>query len=174
MLSPQTPCIYQFKVVLRGIRPMIFTQNADGSTKEIIAQLSDFHGFAVVNFATHEEIKRVTMPDPPGAEKETDGIQGSPAHGLAITPDGKILWTTSKWYDYVAAYSVPDYKLIKIVDVGSHPEWLTIPPDGKDLYVGVAGDDATVVVDNKTMKVVAKIPVGSVPKRNTSGMLQTE
>jgi len=29
------------------------------------------------------------------------------------------------------------------------------------------------VVDNKTMKVVATIPVGAVPKRNTSGMLKT-
>ena len=156
-----------------GIRPMVFTKNPDGSTKDIIVQLSNFHGFAVVDFATHKEVSRITLPDVPGQERETDGIQGSPAHGLAITPDGKTLWSTSKYYDYVAAYSLPDYKLLKVVPVGLHPEWLTIPPDGKDLYVAVAGLDATVVVDNKTMKVVASIPVGSVPKRNTSGMLQT-
>ena len=47
-----------------------------------------------------------------------------------------------------------------MVPVGLHPEWLTIPPDGKSLYVAVAGKDATVVVDNKTMKVVKTIPVG--------------
>ena len=41
------------------------------------------------------------------------------------------------------------------------------------LYVAVAGDDATVVVDIKTLKVIATVPVGFVPKRNTSGMLQT-
>src|SRR5947209_5262176 len=28
-----------------GIRPMVFTRNPDGSTKDIIVQLSDFHGF---------------------------------------------------------------------------------------------------------------------------------
>jgi YVTN family beta-propeller protein len=156
-----------------GVRPMAFTTNPDGSTKEIIAQLSNFHGFAVVDFSTHEEIKRITMPDVPGQERETDGIQGSPAHGLAISPDGKVLWSTSKYYDYVAAYSLPDFKLLKVVPVGLHPEWLTIPPDGKSLYVAVAGQDATVVVDTKAMKVVATIPVGSVPKRNGSGMLQT-
>jgi len=60
-----------------------------------------------------------------------------------------MLWVTSKWYDYVAAYSLPDFKLIKIVPVGLHPEWLTIPPDGKDLYVACAGKDATFVVDTK-------------------------
>jgi YVTN family beta-propeller protein len=65
-------------------------------------------------------------------------------------------------------------KLLKTVPVGLHPEWLTIPPDGRNLYVAVAGGDETVVVDNRTMKVVATIPVGAVPKRNTSGMLRTE
>ena len=139
-----------------GIRPMAFTKNPDGSTKEIIVQLSDFHGFVLVDFATHQEIKRVTLPDVPGQEKVTDGVQGAPSHGLAITPDGKMLWATSKWYDYVAAYSLPDLKLLKVVPVGLHPEWLTIPPDGKNLYVAVAGKDATVVVDNKTMQVVAR------------------
>jgi YVTN family beta-propeller protein len=156
-----------------GVRPMAFTTNPDGSTKEIIAQLTNFHGFVVVDFSTHEEVKRIEMPDVPGQERETDGIQGSPAHGLAISPDGKVLWSTSKYYDYVAAYSLPDFKLLKVVPVGLHPEWLTIPPDGKNLYVAVAGKDATVVVDTKTMKVVAEIPVGSVPKRNGSGLLQT-
>lgn len=157
-----------------GIRPMTFTKNADGSTKEIIVQLSDFHGFALVDFATHKEIKRVTLPDVPGKEKVTDGVQGAPSHGLAITTDGKVLWVTSKWYDYVAAYSLPDLKLLKIVEVGLHPEWLTIPPGGKNLYVAVAGKDATVVIDNKTMNVITSIPVGYVPKRNTSGLLATE
>jgi YVTN family beta-propeller protein len=156
-----------------GIRPMAFTKNADGSTKEIIVQLSNFHGFAVVDFAAREEIKRIALPDPPGQKKETQGIQGAPAHGLAISWDGKVLWVTSKYYAYVAAYSLPDFKLVKVIPVGSHPEWLTIPPDGKNIYVAVAGDDATVVVDTKTMKVVTSIPVGFVPKRNTSGMLQT-
>jgi YVTN family beta-propeller protein len=156
-----------------GIRPMTFTTNPDGSTKEMIYQLSNFHGFVVADFATHTEIRRVTQPDVPGMEREIDGIQGAPAHGLAITKDGKVLWTTSKFYDYVAAYSLPDYKLLKIVQVGSHPEWLTIPPDGKNLYVGCAGTDSVNVIDNKTMAVVARIPVGFVPKRNTSGLIET-
>jgi YVTN family beta-propeller protein len=157
-----------------GIRPMLFTTNPDGSTKEIIVQLSNYHGLVGINFATHEEARRVDQPDIPGQERETDGIQGAPAHGLAMTPDQKILWTTSKFYSYVAAYSYPDLKLIKIVKVGGHPEWLTIPPDGKALYVGCAGTDSVNVVDNKTMEVVANIPVGFVPKRNGSGMLDTK
>jgi YVTN family beta-propeller protein len=157
-----------------GIRPMVFTTNPDGSTKQIIIQLSNYHGIVVVDFATRKEASRFTLPDIPGRPRETDGIQGSPAHGLAISNDGKTLWSTSKFYDYVAAYSLPDFTFIKTVDVGLHPEWLTIPPSSNNLYVAVAGKNATVVVDMKEMRVVATIPVGQVPKRNGSGMLLSQ
>ena len=56
-----------------GIRPMAFTKNPDGSTKEIIVQLSDFHGFAVVDFAARKEVNRVTLPDPPGQRERDPG-----------------------------------------------------------------------------------------------------
>ena len=39
-----------------GVRPMAFETNADGSTKRIFVQLSDFHGFAIVDFAQRKEI----------------------------------------------------------------------------------------------------------------------
>ena len=157
-----------------GIRPMAFTQNPDGSTKDIIVQLSDYHGLAVVDFATRKETRRVELPDVPGHHRETEGLQGSPSHGLAITPDGKVLWATSKYYETIVAFSLPDLRILKVVTVGSHPDWLTIPPDGKSLYVAVAGDDATVVVDLASMQVVKKINVGAVPKRVTSGVLRLE
>jgi len=155
-----------------GVRPMIFTSRPDGSTDKLLVQLSNYHGIVEIDFASHKEVRRVPLPDIAGRQRETDGIQGSPSHGLAITNDGKTLWATSKYYDYVAALSLPDLTLIKTVDVGPHPEWLTIPPGSNNLYVAVAGNNATMVVDTRTMKVVATIPVGQVPKRNASGLLQ--
>jgi YVTN family beta-propeller protein len=155
-----------------GIRPMVFTRKPDGSTDQMIVQLSNYHGIVVIDFATRKEVTRVPLPDIAGRQRETDGIQGSPSHGLAITNDGRTLWATSKYYDYVAALSLPDFKVLKTVDVGLHPEWLTIPPGSNSLYVATAGKNATVVVDTKTMAVIATIPVGQVPKRNASGLLQ--
>jgi len=148
-----------------GIRPMIFDTNPDGSTRNIYVQLSDYHGIAVVDFATHKETTRWELPDIPGEEKELEGLQGAPAHGFGITPDQKILIATSKWYGTLYEYSLPDYKLIGHVQVGSHPEWVTLTPDGTRAYLGVAGEDQTVVVDLKAIKVIARIPVGFVPKR---------
>ncbi len=148
-----------------GIRPMIFDTNPDGSTRNIYVQLSNYHGIAVVDFNTRKETKRWELPEVPGEHKELEGLQGAPAHGLAVTADNKMLLATSKWYGAMYAYSIPDYKLIKAVVVGSHPEWIALTPDGAKAYMGVAGEDQTVAVDLKTMQVVARIPVGAVPKR---------
>src|SRR5437868_385043 len=45
-----------------GVRPMAFSTNPDGSTKWIFVQMSGLNGFAVVDFATHKEIKRIDNP----------------------------------------------------------------------------------------------------------------
>ena len=79
-----------------GIRPMAFITNPDGSTKTIVVQLSDFHGFATVDFATGKETARVEHPAFEGEHPHRDGLQGAPAHGLAVSPDGTRLWSTSK------------------------------------------------------------------------------
>ena len=154
-----------------GVRPMCFEANADGSTKRIFVQISELHGFAVVDFATHQEVQRITLPDVPGAKKNLDGVQGSPSHGIGITPDGKTLWATSKWYGYVYAYSMPDLKLLGGLPVGMDPDWLTFTPDSKSVYVAAAGSNVTTVIDVKSIKEVTRIPVGQVPKRNITAML---
>src|SRR5689334_16911978 len=153
------------------VRPITFEKNPDGSTKRMFVQISNLHGFAVVDFATHKEVSRVTLPDVPGKEKETEGVQGSPSHGIGITPDGKTLFATSKWYGYVFAYSMPDLKLLGSVPVGDDPDWLTFTPDSKSLYVACAGANWVNVVDVKSMKSVTRIPVGQVPKRNITAVL---
>src|SRR5690349_11716136 len=65
-----------------GIRPMAFATNPDGSTKWIFVQLSNFNGFAVVDFATRKEINRIKLPDlPPGKKPFMEG--GNESHGMA-------------------------------------------------------------------------------------------
>ena len=89
-----------------GIRPMTFDTNPDGSTKRIFVQLSGFHGFAAVDFATGQEVARIEHPAIPGVHAHNDGLQGAPAHGLGVTPDGKQLWSTSKVYGYAYVHSL--------------------------------------------------------------------
>ncbi len=148
-----------------GIRPMTFSTNADGSTKSIFVQLSGFHGFAVVDFDKREEVARIELPAIPGQEAHYDGLQGAPAHGLGVPPNGKTVWATSKVYSHAYVYSLPELEPVGQIFVGQHPEWITFTPDGKTAYIGAAGDHVTYAVDVERMETVAVIPVGQVPKR---------
>ena len=154
-----------------GVRPIAFERNADGSTRRLFVQISDFHGFAIVDFAQHKEIGRVKLPDVPPAERHTEMLQGSPSHGIGVTPDGTSLWVNSKMNSYVYGYSLPDLQLLGGVHVGDHPDWLTFTPDSKRIYVANAGSNSVSVVDVATMKEVKRIAVGQVPKRNITAIL---
>jgi YVTN family beta-propeller protein len=155
-----------------GVRPMTFNTNADGSTKWIFAQLSGLNGFAVVDFATRKEIKRINNPDlPPGKATVPEG--SDPSHGMAVTSDGKTLVVCSRLNNHLYFYSLPDLKALGGAELtGKGAGWVTLTPDGKTAYVANPVTNDVSVVDVKAMKEVALIPVGAVPKRNTTGVLQ--
>ena len=154
-----------------GVRPIAFERNGDGSTRRLFVQISDFHGFAIVDFAQHKEVGRVKLPDVPPAERHTEMLQGSPSHGIGVTPDGTSLWVNSKMNSYVYGYSLPDLRPLGGVHVGDHPDWLTFTPDSKRIYVANAGSNSVSVVDIATVKEVKRIAVGQVPKRNITAIL---
>ena len=155
-----------------GIRPMAFATNPDGSTKWIFAQLTDFNGFAVVDFATHKEINRVKNPDLPTG-KATVPEGSDPSHGMAVTSDGKTLLVCSRLNNALYAYSLPDVKVVGTAFLGvKGAAWVTLTPDGKTAYVANAVTNDVSAIDVKSMKEITVIRVGFVPKRNTTGTLQ--
>jgi len=156
-----------------GVRPLCFEANPDGSTKRMFTQVTNLHGFAIVDWAARKEVGRVKLPDLPPAERNSEGIQGSPAHGILIAPDGKTLWSTSKFNSAVYAYSMPDLTYLGEVKVGTVPDWLTFTPDSKKLYVANAHDNTVSVIDVAARKELSRIKVGQVPKRNITAVLPT-
>jgi len=146
-----------------GVRPMAFSKKANGATDKIFMNLSELHGFAVIDFDQRKEVTRVTLPEP--GHGALAYIAGTPSHGLAVAPDGKSVWCDSALNGSVYGYTLPDLKLIGGVKTGVVPDWLTFSPDGT-LYVANAGSNTTSAVDIKALKVKATIPVGQVPKRN--------
>jgi YVTN family beta-propeller protein len=154
-----------------GVRPMAFDTNPDGSTKRIFIELSNFNGFVTVDFAARKVVDKIPMPDLPTAEKTTEGLQGSPCHGLAVTPDGKTLTVLSKMNSRVYFVSLPDLKIVGETKVGHHPDWITLTPDGKRAYIANAGSNTVSVVDIAARKELTQIPVGQVPKRNITAVL---
>jgi len=156
-----------------GVRPMAFETNADGSTKRIFVQLSDFHGFAVVDFAQRKEVSRVELPNDIPADKVDKGpFNASPSHGLGVAPDGRTLWVTSRPNARVYVYALPDLKLLGAIDLGGRPDWVTFTPDSKQVYISTENTNSVVALDVPGRKVITKITVGSSPKRNITAVLR--
>jgi len=156
-----------------SIRPLTFTTNPDGSTKWMLVNLAGLNGFAVVDFATHKEIKRIRNPYAGGDLRASIFSAGQtiPSHGVFVAPDGRSAWVSSRWDNCVYAYSLPDLKLIGYVPVGADPMWMTFTPDSRKLYVASNAAATVSVVDTAAMKELTRIPVGQGPRRNITAML---
>jgi YVTN family beta-propeller protein len=160
----------------KGVRPMTIEANPDGSTRRIFAQLSDTNGFSVIDFAARKEVARITLPAPKTEFESDAGRQTSPSHGIGVSPDRKTLWVTSIPNNAVFVYSLADLSLIGEValpslklaghePISSVPNWVTFTPDGKTIYISNAGMRSVTAIDTASMTVKAVIPVGEVPKR---------
>ena len=149
-----------------NIRPMAISKNADSSTRSIFVQIGAHNGFAVVDFKTRKEVARITLPKlPPGRTAIPSGSAES--HGLAVTEDQKTLVVCSRLNNALYTYSLPDLKPSGTALLsGKGCAWVTLTPDGKRAYAADPVGNQTLVVDIPTMKEVARIKVGQVPKRN--------
>jgi len=157
-----------------GVRPIAFEKAADGSTKRLFVQLSEVHGFAVVDFQQRKEVARIMLPNDIPQEKVDKGpFNGSPSHGIGVAPDGKTLWVTSRPNARVYVYSLPDLNLLPgPIDLGGRPDWVTFTPDSKLIYIATENTDTVHALDVAARKEVAKIKVGKSPKRNVTMVMR--
>jgi YVTN family beta-propeller protein len=155
---------------------MAFDKNSDGSTHQMFVQLSNLNGLAVVDFATHKETARIKLPSEPTGFGITEGRVGTPSHGIGVSPDGKTLWVNSTLANAAFVYSQPDLKVLGHTPlpelrvpgrepIGAVPEWITFAPDSAIVYVSNSAAKSVSAIDAKSLKELARIPVGEVPKR---------
>jgi YVTN family beta-propeller protein len=140
------------------VRPMAFTKNET----TMYVQLSRLHGFVAVDMATDRrqtiELPRLTKPYPVSWPYNV-------VHGIAVSPDDKLVFADSALDNFVAAYTIPDHKLVATIPVGDNPNWLTFSSDGSLLYVSNRGDNTVSVISVKNLKELTRIPVGEGPQR---------
>jgi YVTN family beta-propeller protein len=142
--------------------PMAISKKPDGSTDKIYAQNGGDNGFRVIDFDTHVVSSFVKLPDIAPALQNRGG-----SHGIGITSDQKTLLVNSGRNSAVYAYSLPDLKLLGGAALsGKGANWLVITPDDKTVYVANPETNNVSVVDIKSMKETAVIPVGFAPSRN--------
>ena len=148
------------EIALPGVpRPVTW----DDGAKRLFIQLSNLHGFIVLDPAAPKTVKKILLPEAPAGAKPL--IPETFSHGIAITPDQKTIWVNSLLSNSVSVFSLPGLTLQSTIPVGQGPDWMTFLPDGSRCYISNAGSNSVSVIDVATRKELTQIPVGKIPKR---------
>jgi DNA-binding beta-propeller fold protein YncE len=143
-----------------GIRP--FALNADESL--MYMQVAQFHGFDVMDLKTGKIVKTVELPPLPPGTRLPQRYPYSYGHGMAISPDDKMLVAAASVANYVAAYSLPDLKLIKTIPTGVDPRQLLFTRDGRYLITANPGEETLGFIDAHTLEEVKRVTTSENPQ----------
>jgi len=157
---------YQFEY---GVRPAVITPDE----KTMYAQLSYLNGFVEYDLVAGRITRTVQMPfSAAGQALSPDKYpQNSAHHGMAMSGDKLCMAATID--DYTAVVSRPGLTTDGLVHypVGATPYWSTSSVDGRYCFVTLSALDAVSVVDYRTAREVARVPVGDYPQRERLGVL---
>ena len=144
-----------------AVRPFAITNDE----KRAYVQLSRLHGFVVVDIPSGEITETVHLPKLPEGTQMPRRFPHTVNHGMALTPDNKLLFAAGSISGYVCIYSVPDHKLLATVPVGDEPNWIVFDSQVRYAYVSNRASDDLSVISVADMKEVVRIPMGKYPQR---------
>ncbi|GLZ28373.1 serine/threonine protein kinase [Lentzea sp. NBRC 105346] len=152
-----------------GVRPAVITPDE----RTMYLQLSYLNGFAEFDLVAGRITRTVQMPFSEAGRKlkEDDYPQNSAHHGMAMSGDKLCMAGTID--DYTAIVSRPALTTDAFVHypVGALPYWSLTSVDGNHCFVTLSNLDAVSVVDYRTGREVARVPVGDFPQRLRLGRL---
>jgi DNA-binding beta-propeller fold protein YncE len=150
-----------------GVRPFTI----DGHERFAFTTATGFLGFQVSSIATGAVLD--TVPIPHFSYDPATFAPTAPSHGIALSPDSRLLWVIDAPNSYVHEFdvsNVPTGPPVWLADVRlaspmtgdetpcgqdcARDGWLQESADGRFLFVGDSGD----VVDTRTRSVVAFLP----------------
>lgn len=148
-----------------GVRP--FEISPDET--RLYVQVSGLQGFHVFDLAENRVTQTVHLPASRGVLPAE--WPRTVNHGMALTRDGTVLMVAASLDDYVAFYSVSDFRLLAKVPTGKLPGWLTLSPDQRYVYSSNRGDgDNTIsVISVEDRKEITRLKGGNMPQRMVSG-----
>ena len=140
-------------------RPFAITRDE----KTLYTALSGLHGFATIDLA-NQTMSQTVLPAMPWMDCKVEP-PNTPTHGITLTPDAKKLWVTSVSDAGIYVYDIASKKLGKKIAVGACPNWISFSADGKYAGVSNADSDDASILDVKAEKEIARVKVGTAPKR---------
>jgi YVTN family beta-propeller protein len=146
-----------------AVRPFAFTRDE----KWMYVQLSRLHGFEVVDLEKGKVVRRVALPLLPNGTKLPEFFPNTYNHGLALSPDEKLLFAAGSAGNYVCVYTQPELRLVKTIPVGKDPNWIVFSKDGQRAFVSNRASDTVSVIAVDELREIKQIPVGKYPQRMT-------
>jgi YVTN family beta-propeller protein len=141
--------------------PRPFIVSADEKT--LYTALSGLHGFATIDIPG-KMMTQTLLPPMPWMNCKVEP-PNTPVHGMALTVDGRKLWVTSVSDSGIYVYDIATKKLGPKITVGECPNWISMSRDGKYATVSNADTDDASIMDAHSEKEIARIKVGTAPKR---------
>lgn len=130
-----------------GLSPLLATASPDG------------RALYVVSAANPSAQGVLSWIDPTGPREVRTAKIGSRPTGLAVSPDGKYLVTSSASDRFVRIFNTANGRLVAKVPVGGRPDAVVIGPKGKSLFASVNKGDAVVKVDMTSLKATGRYQV---------------
>jgi DNA-binding beta-propeller fold protein YncE len=88
----------------------------------------------------------------------------SPGEDWALSADGRRLYVSMPAVGKVAAVDTATWRVVRAIEVAPRPVEVTLPGDGRFLWVGLEGEEPGVVaVDTQTLEVAARVATGRGP-----------
>jgi YVTN family beta-propeller protein len=123
----------------------------------------DHRTTVLVTSETSHAVLEVDVPGRRVVRTFDTGADGS--HMLALSRDGKRLYTANVGSGSVSAIDLRTGGLLKTAKTGSGTEAIALSPDGKELWVGNRGEDDLCVLDAGSLDEIARIPSPKFPIR---------
>ncbi len=152
-----------------AVRPFAFTRDE----KTLFVQLSRLHGFQVVDLPSGKLVREVPLPELSDDVALPQFYPHTYNHGLALSPDEKLLLAAGSVAGYVCAYKLPELNLLATIPVGKEPNWIVFSHDGQYAYVSNRKSDNLSVISVPDLKEVKRIPVGKYPQRMRAVVVNT-
>jgi YVTN family beta-propeller protein len=106
---------------------------------------SKSNNVSVIDLATQKVIREI--------------ITGDHVHGVALTPDGRRLFTTSEIDHTLITSDVETGKIIGTVKLPGKPNQVAVTPDGRYVTVPIRDGDSVAIVDVGQQKIVKVLPL---------------